>query len=165
MTVDELLLSLNDIQEPVEPGWWPLGIGWWMMLAVILVLISLGWWLIRQRRFNQIGIDAAHQLEFIEQQFILDGDLLQLKLSMSRWVKQVSIVAFPNAGVDGYCGQRWIDFLNEKSGDLFGRESMGRIFRDEVYSDQNDIDGDELIRFCRLWLVQVKPRILAVERS
>ncbi|MDA7785401.1 DUF4381 domain-containing protein, partial [Pseudomonadales bacterium] len=31
------LAQLRDIRLPVEPDWWPLAFGWWIVAALILV--------------------------------------------------------------------------------------------------------------------------------
>ena len=50
----DLLQQLRDIHLPVEPGWWPPAIGWWLLALMLAAAVAwLAWRLAaRWRRFR-----------------------------------------------------------------------------------------------------------------
>ena len=63
MTPDTL--PLRDVHLPPSPSWWPLALGWWLVIAaIVLVLGTLAlWWWRRHRRAQRWAatFDAALQ--------------------------------------------------------------------------------------------------------
>ena len=60
--MDPKVLVLKDIRYPSEIDWWPLAIGWWLIIFIIfLVLIFLG-----HKYYNQWKKNRARRLALNE---------------------------------------------------------------------------------------------------
>lgn len=111
-------LNLNDIILPDPVGWWPLAIGWWLLIALVIVLVlavvaTLHW---RRRRKRQQAPYRAcrHQLQQLLSQ---DHELTpELCAAVNQQLKIYCRHRFPTA-VALY-GQRWSEFLQQQSPQL-----------------------------------------------
>lgn len=159
MPIEDLLLALRDIQAPATPGWWPLAFGWWILLAVFLFCLLL--WLIvkHKRKLNYFQI-AERELKLFASQYRLDKDKQRLLLELSRWLRQVAILAYPQQQIAGLTGRNWVIFLDEPMPGHEFTQGKGQIFAGEVYAEQTQIDADNILALCRSWLDRVKPGLL-----
>ncbi len=159
MPIEELLLELRDIQAPLSPGWWPLAPGWWVLLAICLPGLVL--WLINRLRRNQNYFKLAkQQLKDLAYQYHLGKDKQDLALGLSRWLRQVSMLAFPHRRIAGLTGLNWTRFLDEAMSNNEFTQGPGHIFAGEVYAVQTDIEAENILALCRSWLDKVKPGLL-----
>ncbi|PNS07354.1 DUF4381 domain-containing protein [Solilutibacter silvestris] len=46
-------IALRDIHQATAPSWWPLAPGWWIVIAVVVAIIALAWFL-RRRKIRRI---------------------------------------------------------------------------------------------------------------
>ena len=116
-----LLISLRDIHLPKEIGYSPLGLGWYILIGLILlILISLGlsYYYIYQKRL--IYKKALITLKSYKKDY-QDGKAVVLIAShLSEWLRQVALTYYPKENVAGLKGSLWIAFLVETGfGDLF----------------------------------------------
>ncbi|MCB1583827.1 MAG: DUF4381 domain-containing protein [Xanthomonadales bacterium] len=111
------VLPLRDIKLPPEPGFWPLAPGWWILLALIAVLLL---WLLfkwvahlRKKRRWQAIEQQLSSIEFAYQQHQSKQQLLtELSVFLRRFVKfylQQDIAA-------SYRNHHWIEHLNQLAG-------------------------------------------------
>lgn len=109
--------NLYDIIEPVSVSlWWPLAPGWWLLLAVALLLIGLiTWRLAVVWKKNEYRRLALKEIESIP-----DPRTLPVVL------KRVALAAYPRETVAGLAGKRWISFLNHEVHGCFDDEA-GRL--------------------------------------
>lgn len=159
MTFEDLLLELRDIQTPTAPGWFPLATGWWVLLAVSLLGLIAAQIYMRRLRQNHFQL-AQQELRYVVSQYQENQDKQRLLLGLSRWQRQVAILAYPERKIAGLTGHNWVEFLDET---MPGREftgGYGYIFAGEVYAAQADIDADDILSLCQSWLDWVKPRLL-----
>ncbi len=159
MPTEDLLLALRDIQAPATPGWWPLAAGWWILLTAFL--FCLIFWIIvkRRRRLNYFQI-AERELKRFASQYRLDKDKQRLLLGLSHWLRQVAILAHPQRQIAGLTGRKWVNFLDESMPGHEFTEGQGQIFAGEVYSEQTQIDAENILALCRSWLDRVKRELL-----
>ena len=159
MTSEELLLKLRDIQPPVEPPWWWLA-PWllWVLLAVVAVavIVALAW---HYRGGGRLGRLAQRELDAIAIRYTGQGDTRLLAVALARWLRQVSLLAFPGVPVKGLCGEAWLGFLDQGLDDKPFREGCGRVFGDAIYRPDFKVDPDQLLRLCRRWLDAARPSL------
>jgi hypothetical protein len=160
MSVDELLLQLKGIQAPLEPGWWPLAPTWWILLALLSVSAFTLLFYLRQQRVNRLFERANLELQRISKLYSKDQDSRALVISLSQWLRQVSLLAFPEKKTAGITGLAWVEFLDE----IIGRPEFtlgpGQVFSGGVYSLTPAVDTDGILSLCSDWLISVKPRLL-----
>lgn len=160
MTREELLLELRDISPPAEPGWWLLAPGYMLIIVLGVAGVGLSWYWLRQWRKRRLLMLAMNDLRDIGTSFAENADAQLLSLQLSRWLKQVAILAFPERRPQGLTGSEWLVFLDEVlGGDRFSA-GHGRVFGDAVYRRRPEFDASRLLELCETWLQAVKPRLL-----
>jgi hypothetical protein len=165
MSTDELLLQLRGIAPPGEPGWWPLAPGWWILTGAGLVAM-LALLLFARRQYNSRNFKLANrELQGISDHYKHNQDNQNLILNLSRWLRQVSLMAFPERKIAGITGLAWLEFLDEEMGKSEFRQGPGQIFGTAVYSRQLDFDDDTILALCELWMVSIKPQLVSNGRG
>ena len=160
MTVDELLLELRDIQAPPEPGWWLLAPGYIAISCLLAMLLILVWYGARRRKAKHLLDCAQTELQRIKSAHQRSDDSQQLALELSRWLKQVALLAYPEQRLEGLTGVAWLRFLDRSIGDNSFTRGAGRIFGDAVYQPRANPDSSRICSICDQWLAAVKPRLL-----
>ena len=165
MTQQELLLALKDISPPAAPPWWLPGDGQ-LVLAVLLGLVLVLGWFVRQRRRTRLSLTLAQrELARIRDEFERDRDSRRLSRELSRWLKQVAMLAYPRRQIAAACGEDWLRFLDQSIGSSRFTRGCGRAFGGAVYRQNPEIDGAGLLRLCEQWLAAIQPRLLQKRRG
>ncbi len=113
MTAEELLLELKDIAPPPEPAWWLLPPAYLVMIGSIIAIAMLAWFVLRYRSVYRLASRVDLDLQRIRSAYYHNQDARQLALELSKWLKQVSILAFPQRLPEQLTGQPWLKFLDE----------------------------------------------------
>ena len=160
MTAEELLLELKDITPPREPAWWLIPPGYVVAFCIIIGIAVLAWFTLRYRRANRLAKLADQDLKRIRSSYQRNQDVRQLGLALSKWLKQVSILAFPQRQPEGLSGEPWLEFLDESlAGNNFS-SGHGAVFGGTIYHQQVSLDAHQLVELCERWLSAVKPHLL-----
>ncbi|MDH3221281.1 MAG: DUF4381 domain-containing protein [Gammaproteobacteria bacterium] len=159
MTSAELLLELKDIAAPDEPGWWLLAPGQIAIGLLVAAVISIFWLWTRRRRAEHLVNQARRDLLRIGQAYEGDGDGMQLARELSRWLRQVALLAFPDRRLEAITGPEWLAFLDETIGDASFSRGPGGVFADAIYQRQMREDADQLLALCERWLTAIRPRL------
>ena len=165
MTAEELLLELRDIQAPPAPEWWLIAPVYLLGSAVVIVLIVLFVLLLRYKNTNRLVHQASHDLQQIKSNHQQDGDSRLLALNLSKWLKQVSMLAFPELQPASLSGQRWLSFLDQSSDVISFSNGTGKLFAGTVYCREPQFDTIEAVALCDRWLQEIKPRLVAQGQS
>ncbi len=151
-------LQLRDIHLPDPVSWWPLAPGWWLVLALIIVvsvLVAVFVRRYRQRHYRRLGL---MHLTAIERDEAIQQDHRQLIQQLSKLLRHMSVLHYrePCAGLEG---QAWLIFLDqpfrkqaEPSNQPFSA-GVGQCLGTGPYQkDIGDIDTIALFALCRLWI-------------
>lgn len=160
MTHEELLLELKDISPPGEPGWWLLAPGYMIIILLILSLSALLWLVLLRRKSRRKFTAAKLELERIRLTHLTSQDSQQLARELAQWLKQVSLLAFPQSRLEGITGSDWLSFLDSSLGDASFTRGDGKIFADAIYQRCANPDARRLLTLCERWLLAVKPRLV-----
>lgn len=159
MTAEQLLQQLQDIQPPPEPAWWLMAPAHGIALGLLAAVAAAVWLLLRYRRANRLVDLATAALRDISSGYRRDQDSRRLALQLSRWLRQVSLLAFPDRQPAGLCGRDWLQFLDESLDSSAFSRGHGRIFGSQIYAQQCNPDAAELTALCEQWLNAVRPRL------
>lgn len=159
MSEEELLLQLRDIQAPPEPAWWLLAPGHLTVLGLVILLLGCAWMMLRYRRENRLAKLAEYELKLIRSDFHQHQDPRQLAIRLSRWLKQVTLEAYPARQLQSLSGEAWLEFLDTSLGDSRFTRGCGRVFGAAVYQSQITLDADQVFTLCRHWLLAIRPRL------
>ena len=165
MTVEELLLELKDIAPPPEPDWWLIPPACLIALCSIIAIAVLTWFIFRYRRLYRVVNRVEQELQRISSLYSHNQDARQLGLALSKWLKQVSILAFPHRRTECLSGENWLKFLDESFGSTSFRHGRGRVFGGAIYSERVELDGHQLVELCAQWLPRVRPHLLQRSRG
>ncbi len=147
-------LPLRDIHLPEAVSWWPLAIGWWLLLALLILLPIIIWAiqkLIARRRLRKL---ALAELSSIEANFGQHQNSQQLVSEISILLRRTCISRFPRSDVAGLSGKAWIHFLNSQANSFDAETSQALI--SGPFQKQCDIDDQALINACRHWVEQLQ---------
>jgi hypothetical protein len=102
------LQNLNDIILPAAVSWWPLAPGWYVLAALLLVVLLV--WLyrsIRRYRFNRYRRQALIELNQLKQL----QPVAAVK-GLPELLKRTALAVFPRQQVASLSGKEWSDFLD-----------------------------------------------------
>jgi len=153
-------LPLRDIHLPADIGWWPLAPGWWLLLAMTLLLaLGLGL-LVRFRRRRRLRRLALAQLGNLQ---TLEGN--QLAAALSRLLRQAALAHFPRHQVAGLTGAAWLQFLDRPFSDQPFQSGVGRCLVEAPYRNDVQVAGPDLLALARRWLKQLPPQPPSARRG
>lgn len=159
MTTEQLLQQLKDIQPPPEPAWWLIAPAHGIAIVLLILVAVCIWLILRHRRTNRMAGLAERALRDIGASYERDQDAHRLALALSKWLRQVSLLAFPGRQVESLCGESWLLFLDESLGDSAFSSGEGRVFGNLIYAQRVRLDTARLLALCGQWLAAVKPRL------
>jgi Domain of unknown function (DUF4381) len=108
---------LHDFSQPAPPAWTPQTIGWYVLFAIVgLLLLWLTVRTIRQWLANRYRRAALHKLAFLP------------PVQFSALLKSTALVVWPRARIASLTGAAWLEFLNKSGPDeLFTTAPGNRI--------------------------------------
>ncbi len=152
--MEQQSLPLKDIHLPSTISWWPLALGWWIVLGFI-ILVILAWWF---RRYIKAWLApslqsiALAQLEAITVDYHLTTQ--QKVQRISQLLRQSAMSSYPRDVVAGLAGERWLEFLDDKNPEKPFSSGVGRSLIEAPYRPDAELDIDALVKLARDWLHQ-----------
>jgi hypothetical protein len=146
-------LPLRDIHLPPLPGFWPLAPGWWLLLALVALLLLLSFWLWRrQRRLvpRKLALKSLEQLQGSE--LSQKQKLQELAILMRR----ACLTAYPRITVAGLTGVAWLDFMDQQYGRAQFNTPVGRLLVEAAYRPDDPGELDAVFALCRVWLQKMR---------
>ena len=153
-----LLQDLRDIRGLDPLPWWPPATGWWLVVAVILVLLALAvavtrWW--RNRAPGSWQAEARIRLRQLEQRRRW-ADARTLAAELSELLRRMAIARFGRRACAGRVGDAWLEWLERHDPAGFPWRREGRPLIDLPYAPPRGEGSGErlrpLIRAARAWL-------------
>jgi hypothetical protein len=148
MNPQDPLANLQPLRDPALISWWPLAPGWWILIALlIVVLCGAGWLLYRRWQGNAYRRQALRQLHELK-----DADLNghAHAAQINALLKSVAIQAYDSRQVASASGSDWRTFLNTSasSDTLFGAELDRALYA----KDESQFDLQQLHRAATAWI-------------
>jgi hypothetical protein len=149
----DALAKLKDIHLPSAVSWWPLAPGWWILLALFLVMLVLVIYLyIRSQRktSQEIIIEQSLQIFYQLQQQSLTPKILIMELS--ELLRRTAISLYGRDEVANLAGNDWLQFLNKHGSTKAFTEGVGRALAEQPYRPNVDYNRDALLGLTNDWL-------------
>lgn len=153
MNPQDPLESLRPLREPDLIGWWPLAPGWWLLLALVLLALAAGaYLLIKRHRRNAYRRQALQQLEDLQAQLQSNNDSNRYIAAINGLLKSVALAAYPRRDIAAEHSDAWLAFLNRglAPADRFEEDFALAAYR----QDCTAIDTERLYRSTRAWIRQ-----------
>lgn len=134
------LSQLHDIQLPAPIGWWPLAIGWYLIIIGVLVLgVLVAWFFLRPKKRN------------------LKGEVLTLLgkadyAGVSTLLRRVALHQYPNENVAGLQGEAWLAFLDKTGKTTQFTQGKGRVLLTAPYQPGAEKTDEALVEIVTQWI-------------
>ena len=112
--MDPNQLPLRDLHLPDPVSWWPLALGWWLVIAVLF--FGIGWLLLRawrQWRFNAPRRYALQAVAAVENEYRSHRDPVRLSKELSQLLRRGMLAYAPRSEVAGLTGEAWLRWLDQ----------------------------------------------------
>jgi hypothetical protein len=169
--LDPGTLQLRDIHLPEPISWWPLAPGWWITLAVILLIVAAVFIARKIYLGKQLRRDINTELELIKQQYQQLENKPQLARDLSILLRRANISYYPESNIAGLTGEQWLQHLDRTnarpSADLVFQSETGRVLLSAPYLADDaelDFDAGKLIGLCESWLTSAHNKTQVASR-
>ena len=150
----DLLSQLRDIHGAPEAPWWPPAPGWWVLAALVAILLFLAIRkLMQQYRVRQRRLQLISFLEKVERDVDPRKQPEEYLASLNRVLKIVALRAFPGSHCAQMQGREWTDFLQIKLGEKAPGDELS-ILATGPYQRHPRFDAGTLSEITRLWIMQ-----------
>jgi len=170
--LDPTNLPLRDIHLPDSISWWPLAVGWWLVLGIALLIILSVFILFKIWSRKKLRRQASKVLDQIEQSLNETGNFTQCLSELSTFLRRVVISQemLPHSAA-GLTGEDWLSFLDKRfnletavqDGEVITAVSrlkgisfsqgVGRILLHGPYQPTVEREKvTQLIELCRKWV-------------
>lgn len=133
--------NLRDIVEPLPVSWWPPAFGWWALLALILLALTViatrAW---RRWRANAYRREALRELE----------SATSLP-EIAETIKRTALAAFPRSDVASLSGPAWNRWLGETGGQSVPATVAQALTRG-VFCDDASGNATEARAYAAQWI-------------
>jgi hypothetical protein len=150
--------QLRDIHAAMGNPWWPPAPGWWLLLALLVLLALLAWrfdasWRLRvpipMVTLGSWRWDAAGALRRLRR----DADSAEVKetaSALSELLRRIAMARHGRAACAGLHGDDWLDWLALHDPKGFDWRTQGRLLLDAPYAPPSDVVADERVALRRL---------------
>lgn len=151
MNPQDPLANLQPLREPAPIDWWPPAPGWWILLAIAVVVLAFGaHWLTRYRARTAYRRTALAQLDRLRREHSASGNDAQFYTELNALLKRVALTAFPGKDLAAVHGQQWLAFLNASAP---GQAAFPAGFATAPYAPQDiDCNVDQLFQSAQHWI-------------
>lgn len=150
MDKEELLSQLRDIHLPEDVSWWPLAIGWWIIIALIIAIIIV--WLII--RWQKAKLERMSRFALIELNELKATQSNNWILELQTLLKRVAMAYFPKSNLKNCSEQEWLSFLSLSGKAIWSDDNL-KLFRDFAYQNPekfNDSFRQKMYQESALWI-------------
>lgn len=125
--------QLRDIHLPDPVGIWPLAPGWWILIALALLIITIVSVIVYRRyQSNAYRRDAAVVLAEINQ-LRLNGQHSLYLQQLNQLLKQTALAISDRKEISSLSGMDWLRFLDNSANCSEFTNGVGRILEDGQY--------------------------------
>ncbi len=153
-------LALRDIHLPDSVLWWPLAPGWWMVIAMV-VIIALCIFVYKKTYFNRkLNKNIKLELSQYFKDYNEDNNAQVFINKLSALLRRVSLYKFKQESVAKLNGIAWLEFLDSKlpqeqmkqDENLSFKIGVGNILLNGPYQASINDDVKPVYELAKHWL-------------
>lgn len=152
-----LLEQLHDIDGLDAIHWWPLALGWWVLIGVVVIILSaLSVFAIRRLAFKRSWKnDALQKLAHLEGN-LSEETANETLVRLSEYLRRIVLRKYSRKECAGLTGENWLKWLKTRDPKQFDWESEGKLLIIVPYAPQNALFPPSkiktLIQAARSWV-------------
>lgn len=135
------LNNLRDIVEPAPVSWWPLAVGWYVLLGACVL-----WGLVLLGRFLRQWWRNAYRRAALKELAVARSDL-----EIAAVLKRTACVAYPREEVAALSGARWREWL-ERTGGQTVTDEVAQSLSQGIYGAGEPLLSQALQDFAVGWI-------------
>ena len=160
--MDPTSIPIRDLHLPDPVGWWPLAPGWWILIALALLLaLWLGLRALKRIRHAASRRYALRALKKLEADWESGGSLVAFGVAVSELVRRTMLAYAPRKDVAGLTGDAWLAWLDRGLANPVFVTGPGRALTELPYrnpaGNNDDVDVNGLIYAVRMRLATPVP--------
>lgn len=126
--------DLIDIQGLDYISWWPLAVGWWIVLAVAIALISVTvFFTLRKIKYRRSWQYKAYKRLVNIQTEIGAVDSKQILQDLSIEMRKIAMLTTKRESCAGLIGPRWLEWLQQHDPAGFAWQDNGALLINAQY--------------------------------
>ena len=152
-----LMEQLHDIDGLDAISFWPLAIGWWILIACGLLLLGSTIWLLRRRihYLRSWKRDTLIKLASLEQN-LSPSTSRETVIYLSEYLRRIVLRRFPRKDCAGLVGEAWLKWLKAHDPKQFDWSEKGKLLIEipyaPVHRELPPQQIKELIQAVRYWV-------------
>ncbi len=143
------LLSLEDIITPQGVSLWPLTIAWWLLIVMCIVVV-----------FALIVFYRRHQKKWAYRQEALsllkaykkNNNNTDIAIKYLECLKRTAISAYPNQDIDSLYGDAWLNFLNQQTPKPLFNGELADFILHAQYKKKVTVENEYLCKAVECWI-------------
>jgi len=132
------LSGLRDIHLPKEPSWWPLAIGWWIVIGGVMIALMIGG-IIFLKWYRH---PRQYALRELKKTYTESPNIVLLARQISILLKRIALMQYPRTKVATLSDEKWVHFLMQKTGKTF-TEAQLNLLAEATYMPEKDLSFDD----------------------
>lgn len=151
------LEKLHDIEGLDLISFWPLAIGWWILIVIVVLMVSATLYFgSRALSFKRSWKnDILKRLARLEKE-LSDLTARETTILLSEYLRRVALRRFPRKECAGLVGESWLKWLSDKDPKSFDWKKRGGLLIEVPYAPRSTLlpvdEIKDLIQATREWV-------------
>ena len=136
--------DINTVIEPVRVSYWPLQPGWYLLIAIVLILLLLMVW----KRYKR-WLKDAYKREAIKSIQTLSNDK-DFFFQLNQIIKAVAIKSYGREKVASLAGKEWTTFLQKSEETVVFSSNILKSLESQQYQKRENQTENSVIDMYKL---------------
>lgn len=156
--------ALRDIHGLDAVGWWPLAVGWWYLLGLVvtgLLLVGIRYWIMYNGPWLGWRGDARRQLRQLKKA-LPKGEPRVIADQLSELLRRIAMARSGRREAAGLTGDAWLVWLQAHDNSGFDWQTRGQVLLVAPYMPPSmAVQREEIARLIRAamrWIDSARPQ-------
>lgn len=154
--MNPLLEQLHDIEGLDSISFWPLAIGWWVVIIfTILALCTLIWFIASTIAFKRSWKNEIFQTLARMEKNLSDDTARETIVALSEYLRRIALQRFSRKECAGLAGDAWLKWLKAKDPKNYDWEKKGILLIEMPYAPKKHVPPNQikdLIQAVKNWV-------------